>query len=114
MNILEETNSIIQKLNIPVETGVFTSKAPDCYVVLVPLNDSFPLSADDLPTNDMQELRITLFTKNNYISVKNNIVKNILSAGLTITERRYNGFDTGAGYHQYTIDIAGIYEIEEE
>lgn len=31
-----------------------------------------------------------------------------------MTERRYGGYDTDAGYHQYTIDVAKTYEIEQE
>ena len=39
MNILKELTSLCESINVPVETGVFSGKAPDTYVVLVPLND---------------------------------------------------------------------------
>ena len=78
MNILSEVKSIIETLNIPVETGTFSDKAPDEYIVLVPLADSFPLNADDEPQTDKQELRISIFTKGNYIRLKNRIVFFIL------------------------------------
>ncbi len=114
MNILTEANALLKPLGVPVETGVFKSEAPDTYVVLVPLADTFPLNADNMPQTDLQELRITLFSKGNYIKLKNKITALLLSEFFCITDRRYNGFDTGAGYHQYTIDVAKNYEISED
>lgn len=114
MNILSEVKSIIENLNIPVETGVFSEEAPDEYVVLVPLADSFPLNADDEPQTDKQELRLSIYTKGNYIRLKNKITGRLLSNSFYITDRRYNGYETDTGYHQYTIDVAKTYDIEED
>ena len=41
MNILEDINEVLKALGIPIETGVFKSEAPDTYIVLVPLTDTF-------------------------------------------------------------------------
>lgn len=114
MNILSEVNAVLAPLGIPIETGVFKGTAPDSYIVLVPLSDSFPLNADNMPQTDEQELRISLFAKGNYIKTKNAIIAKLLSADFYIMERRYNGYDTGVGYHQYTIDVAKNYEITED
>jgi hypothetical protein len=114
MSILSETKAIIESLNIPVETGVFKNIAPETYIVLVPLADSYPLSADDKPEVDYQELRISLFSKGNYMRVKNEIVKKLIDNSFYVTERRFNGFDTGSGYYQYSIDIAKNYLFKEE
>ena len=114
MNILSEIRTILAPLNIPIETGVFKGEAPDRYIVLVPLNDSFPLNGDDYPLADQQEARISIFTKGNYINLKNQVTGRLLSAYFFITDRRYNGYDTETGYHQYTIDVAKNYDIEEE
>ena len=114
MNILSDVKSIIETLNIPIETGVFSDKAPDEYIVLVPLADSFPLNADDEPQTDKQELRISIFTKGNYIRLKNRITGRLITHYFYITDRRYNGYETETGYHQYTIDVAKTYDIEED
>ena len=114
MNILKDLNSLCETLDIPVETGVFSGKAPNTYVVLVPLNDSFPLNADDYPQLDYQEVRISIFTKTNYTKLKNRIITRLLGSDFYITDRRQNGFETGSGYHQYTIDVAKSYELQEE
>lgn len=109
MNILEELTNLIKKLEIPVETGVFKASAPDTYIVLVPLADTYPLSADDAPTIDYQEVRISLFSKSNYMTLKNIILKKLIEESFYITERKYNGYDTETGYYQYTIDVAKNY-----
>ena len=114
MNILSEVKSLLETLNIPIETGVFTGEAPNEYIVLVPLADSFPLNADDEPQTDKQELRISIFTKGNYIKLKNSITGRLITHFFYITDRRYNGYETDIGYHQYTIDVAKTYDIEED
>ena len=113
MNILSELNTVLASLNVPIETGIFKSKAPDTYIVLVPINDSYPLHSDDYPQVDYQECRITLYSKANYIKLKNRISKILLSNFFYISERKYNGYDTDAGYHQFTIDVAKNYDLEE-
>ena len=114
MNILSEVKELLESLNIPIETGVFSSDAPDTYIVLVPLADTYPLNADDMPQVDHQELRINLFTKGNYLRLKNSISGRLITHGFYLTDRRYGGYDTGTGYHQYTIDTAKNYEVDIE
>ena len=114
MNILSEIKELLGSLNIPIETGVFSEEAPSEYIVLVPLLDSYPLNADDKPQADKQEVRISLFTKGNYTRLKNQICGRLIAHYFYLTERRYNGYDADTGYHQYTIDVAKTYDIEEE
>lgn len=114
MNILSETKELLKQLKVPIETGIFSEEAPSEYIVLIPLADTYPLNADDMPQADNQELRISIFTKRNYIKLKNQITSRLLAHYFYITDRRYNGYDTDAGYHQYTIDVAKAYEIENE
>ncbi len=114
MNILSEIKSLLSDINVPIETGVFSKKAPDEYIVLVPLADSYPLNADNNPQLDQQEVRISIFTKGNYIRLKNRISNKLISNFFYITDRRYNGLDTDTGYYQYTIDVAKTYDIEED
>ncbi|AQU05405.1 hypothetical protein B1778_01325 [Dehalococcoides mccartyi] len=112
MSLLEELNTLLSPL-VPVETGVFSKSAPDRYVVITPLADTFELYSDDSPRNESQEARLSLFDKGSYISVKNQIVRALLNAEFTITDRRYVGHEDDTGYHHYAIDVAKIYELEE-
>jgi len=113
MSILRELNTIMDALGVRVETGVFKGKAPDEYAVITPLSDTFGLHADDRPRHETQEARISLFSKNNYIQRKNQIVKALLDADITVTDRKYIGHEDDTGYHHYAIDTAKNYELED-
>ena len=58
MSVLSECKTLIEGLSIPVETGVFEGTAPETYVVIVPLTDTFELHADNTPGFEVQEARL--------------------------------------------------------
>lgn len=113
MSLLSDLKTIINTLNIPVETGAFTSSAPDLYIVFVPLVDEFGLHADNQPRVDVQSVRLSLYAKGNYTKPKNRVIKALISAGITITDRRYIDFEQDTKYHHYKIDVENVYEMEE-
>ncbi|AST58389.1 hypothetical protein Thert_02516 [Thermoanaerobacterium thermosaccharolyticum] len=55
-----------------------------------------------------------MFAKGNYMTLKNQVVKELLDADFTITDRRYIGHEDDTGYHHYAIDVAKEYEVKEE
>ena len=112
MSILSELNTILDALGIAVETGVFKGKAPDEYVVITPLADTFELYADNRPRFETQEARLSLFSKNNYQRRKKQIVNALLDNEVTVTDRRYIGHEDNTGYHHYAIDVIKEYEME--
>jgi hypothetical protein len=113
MNILSELNVVLAETKIKIETGFFSGVPSKKYIVLTPLSDEFALYANNRPQFDVQEIRISLFSKENYIADKNMIVKLLFENDFQITERRYGGFDTMSGYHAYSIDTQKAYEMEE-
>lgn len=74
MSLLAEIKSIAEGLNIKVETGAFSDKVPDEYIVLTPLSDGFDMHCDNMPTFDRQEVRISIFSKGNYSALKYKLV----------------------------------------
>ena len=112
MSLLEELNALIDGCGLPVETGVFSEAAPDAYVVITPMADTFGPFADNLPQAETQEARLSLYMKGNYIAQKNSIVRALLGADFTVTDRRYIEREDDTGYHHYAIDVAKIYELE--
>ena len=113
MNLLQELNTILETLGVPVETGVFSGKAPDEYIVIIPLADTFELHADNQPQAETQEARLSLFSKGNYLKRKNEIVRALLVADYTITSRFYVGHEDDTKYHHYAIDVAKNYKLED-
>lgn len=114
MSLLSELNHIADLCQIPVETGIFSGVPPDMYLVITPLIDLFEVHADNKPGFEVQEARISLFSKNNYMTIKNTLVRVLLEAELTITDRRYIGHEDDTGYHHYAIDVAKEYEFQLE
>lgn len=112
MSILSELNILLKTIGLPIETGIFSGVPPDEYLVLTPLVDSLELYADNKPQAQTEEIRLSLFTKSNYISLRNQLTKLLLEAGFSITDRRYIGFEDDTKYHHYVIDVMREYEME--
>lgn len=110
-SILFDLKHVLLALDIPIETGTFKDPPPDEYLVLTPITDGFDVFADNLPDYEVSEVRISLFTKSNYIQRKNQITKLLLLSGFTITGRWYVEYEQDAGYHHYAIDAAKEYEF---
>jgi hypothetical protein len=111
MSILTDVTAVINKLGFPVETGVFSDVAPDDYIVITPLADNLMAFADDMPDYETQEVRLSIFSKNNFIEMKNRITQLLLLTGFTINDRRYIGHDDDSKYHHYSIDITKLYKF---
>jgi hypothetical protein len=112
MSLLAELNAVMENIGLPVETGIFSDVPPYEYVVLTPLVDGFPLFADNVPQLETQEVRISLYSKNNYRQLSRQITAALLAADITVTERRYVGFETDTQYFHYAVDTAKLYEWE--
>lgn len=110
-SILFDLKHVLLALDIPIETGTFKDPAPDEYLVLTPITDGFDVFADNLPGYEVSEVRISLFTKSNYIKRKNQITKLLLLSGFTITGRWYVEYEQDTGYHHYALDVAKEYKF---
>ena len=107
--MLEELNTIVESAGLPVETGVFSGAAPDEYVVITPISEHFELFADNAPGMNVEEARLSLFSKGNYNTRKHALVRLLMAAGFLVTERRYVGYEEETGYHHFAIDAAKEY-----
>ena len=113
MSLLSELKTVIEAVGLPVETGVFADEPPEEYVVVTPLADTYELHADNLPEYEIQEARLSLFSRDNYLKRKKQLSKALLAADFSITDRRYIGHEDDTGYHHYAIDVAKLYRLEE-
>lgn len=113
MSLLSELNKIAGSCGLTVETGVFSDMPPKEYLVITPMADTFELHADNAPEAEIQEARLSLFSKGSYTKQKNALVRALLDADFTITDRRYIGHEDDTGYHHYAIDVAKLYGLEE-
>lgn len=114
MSILTELNTLMEQVGLPVQTGAFLEEAPFEYVVLVSIIDSYDLWADDWPLYDIQEARISLYSKGNFQQRRHQIERALLAQDFNIDERRYIGREDDTGYHHYVIDVEKAYKFREE
>lgn len=105
--LLEQLTTIADGLNLPFEVGLYTTTpAPQTYLVATPLADVLEVFADNAPEVEVEEVRLSLFTKANYLGLRDQITRALLKAGLTVTGRTYVGFEADTHYHHYAIDVA--------
>ena len=98
----------------PITKGSVGTTAPgQSNMVVVPMTDTFALHADNSPTGETQEARISIYTQGSYTKAKNAVVKALLRDDFTITGRQYIGYETSTGYHHYNVDVDKYYELEE-
>ena len=114
MNILSELNELLTNIGVSFETGIYSRKAPDEYIVIIPLSDRLETFADNQPQSEIQEVRLSLYCKSNYIRLRNRLTKALLKSDFTITDRRYIGFENESKYHHYIVDISKNYDYEME
>lgn len=105
--LLQRITTVADQLGLPIEVGLFTATpAPDTYLVATPLADLFDVFADNQPGIEVEEVRLGLFTKGNYLTERDRLTTALIEAGLTITARRYVGFEADTKYHHYGLDLA--------
>lgn len=107
--LLENISHIAKQLGLAYAVSCYTdSPAPDTYLVFTPLTDSFEIFADNTPGIEIEEARISLFTKINYLALRDQITKALINARLVITGRRYIGYEADTGFHHYSIDVSSF------
>lgn len=105
--LLEQLASVADSLGVAFEVGLFTqTPLPATYLVVTPLTDSFEVFADNTPGVEVEEACLALYTQANYLKIRDQITHALIDAGVTITARRYVGYEPDTGYHHYAIDTA--------
>ncbi len=114
MTVLAELKVLARELGLSSGTVSFHEKAPDTYLVFTPLTDELTLFADNRPQMETEEVRISLFTKENYTAWKKRLTDSLLERNFVITERRFLDIDDETGYYHYSRDVAKEYVRKEE
>jgi hypothetical protein len=113
MNIISELSALLETLGIKFETGHYSGKPPDEYVVIVPLGDSFEAHADNAPQQETQNARLSIYAKKNYYPLRNRLVKALIQADFHVTDRRFIGFEADTKIYHYAVEVQKLYELEE-
>jgi len=109
MSALAELKRIAEELGLPSGAVSFEKKAPETYLVFTPLYDDLLLYADNRPLVETEEVRISLFSKENYLLWKRKLTDALLERDFIITERRFLDIEEDTGYYHYSLDVAKEY-----
>jgi len=112
-SLLEDIRAVAQSVGATCTTAYIAGKAPATYWLLTPVIDEYSAGGDNAPLDEVQTVRVTLCTKGNYYQLKRVMEEMFLSAGMTITERRFLEHDESTGYYTYAIELAKSYDIME-
>ena len=113
--LLEQANTVCAGLGLPFQTGLYTKAPhPETFVVATPLADVFDVFADNQPRAEVETVRLSLFTTGNYLGLRDRFTKALITAGITVTARRYVGFEDDTGYHHYALDVETHHTFELE
>lgn len=113
MSILEDLNKDLKELDIYIEVASLSVKAPDSYIILTPIYDDYEIFADNLPLRSIESVRISLFSKGNYLALKKRLESLLLKKDYTVSSRKYINFEPDTKYYHYAIDVEKDYEVEE-
>lgn len=109
MSALAELKRIAEELGLPSGAVSFEKKAQETYLVFTPLYDDLLLYADNRPLVETEEVRISLFSKENYLLWKRRLTDILLEQDFIITERRFLDLEEDTGYYHYSLDVAKEY-----
>lgn len=103
--LLEHLTTTCEGLGLPVRVGLFTeTPLPEAFVVLTPLVDTLALYGDNTPGAQVEEARLSLYARGNYLTLRDQLTAALLAGGVTVTARSYIGFEDETSYHHYAID----------
>jgi hypothetical protein len=116
MTFLEELNTILTAIDVPLGFGVFPEHAGSQFIVYYPMDDQTALSADDDQTLiERHEARIGIYVRNaDYEPLKNTVKAALIQKDFTVTSSRYVDFENSTGYHHYNIDAFKLYYGSED
>ena len=109
MSALAALKQIAEGLRLPSGAVTFEKKAPETYLVFTPLYDDLLFYADNKPLVETEEIRISLFCKENYLLWKRRLTDALLERDFIITERRFLDLEEDTGYYHYSLDVAKEY-----
>lgn len=106
MSISQKIISALKPLNLPVTLIENPVRTASEYIVLIPIADSFPVYANNRPIAEVNEMELAVYIKGNYLDLIDKILKQLITAELTITDRRYVEYEAATKFHHYAIDVA--------
>lgn len=104
---LENLTTLTDELGLHLFAGAFSATpAPATHRVATPLADMLDVLVGNTPGVEIEKVRLALFTTGSSLPLCGKLTAALLGAGLTVTGRRYVGFEKDTGLQHCGIDVA--------
>lgn len=113
MTLNERIITALSPLGISVTVMEHTPDGAERYCVIIPSSDGFECCGDDRPLAGTEDAELALYCKGNYLTFRNEVLKLLVEAGITVTGGRYLEYEEDTEYHHYIYGIVGARNFEE-
>lgn len=113
MTLNERIITALVPLGISVDVTEHTPDGAERFCVIIPASDNFECCADDRPISGTETAELALYCKGNYLAFRDETLKLLVGAGITVTDARYLEFENDTKYHHCIFDVAAVRNYEE-
>lgn len=83
------------------------------FCVIIPGSDDFECCADDCPLLGTESAELALYCKGDYLAFRDEVLKLLVGARLTVTDGRYLEYEKDTEYHHYIFEVEDVRNYEE-
>ena len=113
MTLNERIIAALAPLKISVTVVEHTPDGAEQFCVIIPASDSFECCGDDRPFSGTESAELALYCKGNYLAFRDEVLKLLVGAGLTVKGGRYLEYENDTEYHHYIYEIVDTRNYEE-
>lgn len=113
MTLNERIITALAPLDISVTVTEHTPDGAERFCVIIPEQDGFECCGDDRPISGTEQVELALYCQGNYLAYRDEVLKLLVGAGITVASGRYLGFEEDTKYHHYIYKVADTRNYEE-
>lgn len=113
MTLNERIRTALAPLNISVTVVEHTPDNAERFCVIIPSSDNFECCGDDRPLAGTEGVELALYCKGNYLAFRDEVLRLLVDAGITVTGGRYLEYEEDTEYHHYVYEVVIARNFEE-
>lgn len=113
MTLNELINTALAPLKVSVTVVEHIPDDAERFCVIIPASDNFECCGDDRPLSGTEGAELALYCKGNYLAFRDEVLKLLVGAGITVTGGRYLEYEENTEYHHYIYEIVDARNYEE-
>ena len=114
MTFFEKIGTALEPLEISVDVMEHpVDGTNDRFCVIIPASDDFECCADDRPLLGTEAAELALYCRGDYLALRDDVLKLLVGAGITVTGGRYLEYEKDTEYHHYIFEVEDARNYEE-